>query len=624
MHSNDQGFYREIIPVISLIMRQTFDVRGGPEIGRTHLPLLRDTLNKKGVDGFYLPHEDEYQNEYQPEANQRLAWATGFTGSAGAALILADRAIVYVDGRYSIQILEQVDQDLFEIAAFAPPGPFDLIADMDLAGKVIGYDPRVMSPHTAKALRGALAQAGAVAKAMSKNPIDQSWKGRPRQPMTELVPQSTDFAGTSSADKRDEIAIALCKRGADAAVITAPPSLAWLLNIRAQDVKCSPLPLGRAILHSDGRVDLFVAPKKVTDAIREHLGNQVSIHDIADLNKGLSSLAGKTVMADPATASEWVFSTLKRNKAVILEAADPCALPKAKKNSAEIEGAKRAHERDAIAIARFLHWLDEGIEHGKTTEIDAVRKLEGLREETGALKDISFETISAFGPNGAMAHYRVNTASNATLEPDNLFLVDSGGQYFEGTTDITRTVCIGTPTAEMKKHYTLVLKGHIAMSTIRFPAGTTGTHLDTLARQPLWQAGLDYDHGTGHGVGAYLGVHEGPQRIAKGWNATPLAPGMIVSNEPGYYIAGKYGIRIENLQYVTDPVEMPGGYVPVMGFEALTLAPYARNLVDTDLLTKEEIEWVNSYLEQVSSTLLPDLAKYTETAEWLKAACAPF
>ncbi|MAK60526.1 MAG: X-Pro aminopeptidase [Ponticaulis sp.] len=604
-------------------MRQTFDVRGGPEIGRKNLPLLRETLKSKGLDGFYIPHEDEYQNEYQPEANQRLAWATGFTGSAGAAFVLTDTAFIYVDGRYAIQILEQVDQDLFSIEKFAPPGPFDQISELDLSGQVIGYDPRIMTPHTAQALRTALIKAGAVAKALPKNPIDQSWKGRPRQPMTKLVPQTTEFAGESSADKRARVAEALMKDKIDASVITAPPSIAWLLNIRANDVKCSPLPLGRAILHSDGQVDLYVAPKKVTDEIRAHLGNQVSIHDIADLPKGLAALRGKTVQADPGTASEWVFSTLLRNKATIEEGPDPCTLPKARKNSAEIQGAAQAHIRDGSAIVRFLHWLETGAKPGKTTEIDAVKKLEKFREQTGELQDISFETISGFGGNGAMAHYRVNKASNAVFEDGKLFLVDSGGQYFDGTTDITRTVVIGEPTDEMKRHYTLVLKGHIAMTVIRFPEGTTGTHLDIIARQPLWQAGLDYDHGTGHGVGSYLGVHEGPQRIAKGWNSIPLEPGMIVSNEPGYYIPEQYGIRIENLQYVTEPESLPGGVTPMMTFVPLTLAPYARNLIDTSLLSDAEIEFVDAYHARVLEEVGPLVQDDKTVADWLKSACAP-
>ena len=494
---------------------------------------------------------------------------------------------------------------------------------MDLTDKVIGYDPKVMTPHTAQALRTALIKAGAVAKAMPKNPIDQSWKGRPRQPLTQLVPQDIEFAGESSSDKRDRVAEELKDRKADAAVITAPPSIAWLLNIRASDVKCSPLPLGRAILHSDGTVDLYVAPKKVTDEIRGHLGNQVSIHDIADLPKGLAELKGKTVQVDPATASEWFFSTLRRNKATVQEGADPCALPKAKKNTSEIDGAARAHERDGVAVVRFLHWLDTGIKPGKTTEIDAVKKLEKFREDTGALQDISFESISGFGSNGALNHYRVSTDTNAVFEPDNLFLIDSGGQYFDGTTDITRTIAVGTPTDEMIKHYTLVLRGHVAMSVVRFPDGTTGTHIDALARLPLWMAGLDYDHGTGHGVGAYLGVHEGPQRIAKGWNSVPLAPGMIVSNEPGYYIPNGYGIRIENLQFVTEAEQIDGGNLPMMGFKALTMAPYARNLINVDLLTADEKAWVDSYHAEVLSKLAPRMSEYPEALDWLKAACAP-
>lgn len=604
-------------------MRQNFEVRGGPSVGRKNLPLLREALSAAGLDGLYVPHEDEYQNEYQPEANQRLAWATGFTGSAGSAFILKDRAIVYVDGRYTIQIQQQVDKAHFEIAKFAPPGPWELISDMDLSGQVIGYDPKLMTPFAANGLKAALKTAGATPKPLSKNPIDQAWKGRPRQPMAKVVPQDLKFAGETSSDKRERLAASLKKQGADAAVITAPMSLAWLLNIRGGDVRCSPLPLGRVILNADASADLYIAPKKITDEVRSHLGNQVAIHDIADMPKGIAGLKGKKVIADPSTASEWFFTSLKRNKATPIEAADPCALPKALKNKAEISGAEQAHERDGVPIVRLLHWLDTAAKPGKTTEIDAVKKLEGFRNDTGKLQDISFETIAGFAGNGAMSHYRVSEESNATFEDGHLFLFDSGGQYFDGTTDITRTVAIGAPTAETIRKYTLVLKGHIAMSIIRFPEQTTGTHLDIIARHALWQAGLDYDHGTGHGVGAYLGVHEGPHRIAKGWNSTPLQPGMIVSNEPGYYAAGKYGIRIENLQYVTKPEPIPGGDIEMMGFQPMTLAPYARNLIDTDLLNAEEIGFVNDYHARVAATIGAQLTDYPDVAAWLKDACKP-
>ncbi|MFC6196762.1 aminopeptidase P family protein [Ponticaulis profundi] len=604
-------------------MRQTFDVRGGPDVARENLPKLREAMTQAGLDGFYVPHEDEFQNEYQPEANQRLAWATGFTGSAGAAFVLTDKAYIFVDGRYAIQIQDQAAKELLTIETFEPPGPWAFIEGLDLSGQTIGYDPKLMTPTAADGLKAALKDAGATPKAVSKNPIDKAWKGRPRQPMAKAYPLDTAFTGQVSAEKREQIAAHLKKKGLDAAVITAPHSVAWLFNIRGGDVKCSPLPMSRAILHSSGEADLFIAPKKVDDELRAHLGNQVAVHDIADLSKGLANLKGKKVQADPATASEWFFTTLKRNKADVVPAMDVCALPKALKNETELKGAQAAHDRDGVAIARFLHWIETKAKPGKTTEIDAVRTLEKIREESGELKDISFETISGFGANGAMAHYRVNKESSATFEEGHLFLVDSGGQYFDGTTDITRTVAIGEPTAEMKRHYTLVLKGHIAMTVVRFPEGTTGTHLDVLARHALWQAGMDYGHGTGHGVGSFLGVHEGPQRIAKGWNSVPLAAGMIVSNEPGYYIAGKYGIRIENLQYVVGPETIEGGDTPMFGFEVLTVAPLARNLIDLSLLTDEERAWVDDYHARVKDTIGPRLGDWPEVQSWLSDACAP-
>lgn len=602
-------------------MRQSFDVRGGPEHGRANLPSLRHTLRALGLDGLYVPHEDEYQNEYLPDANERLAWVSGFTGSAGAAFILLDRATVFADGRYTLQVQEQVPGELYEIEGLPEPGPFGWLSAQDLAGKTLGYDPLLLSPNALSDLTKAATKAGAALKAVSPNPIDVSWADRPDAPSAQVYAQPIGFAGKAHTDKRSEIGLSLAADGADATVLTSPASIAWAFNIRGSDVACSPLPLGRAILHSDGTADLFLDPGKTSDALRDHLGNSVTLRPIDELEAGLSDLSGKTISLDPDAAPAWFFNQLESSGATILRQRDPVMLPKACKNAAELAGTKAAHVRDAEALIRFLHWLDTDAQSGAFTEIDAAKALEGFREDLGALRDLSFETISGAGPNGALPHYRVSTASNRLLERGTLYLVDSGGQYLDGTTDVTRTVPIGEPSADMKRHNTLVLKGHIALATVRFPEGTTGTHLDTLARHALWQAGLDYDHGTGHGVGVFLGVHEGPQRIAKAWNSVALQPGMIVSNEPGYYREGAYGIRIENLQYVTPPEMLPGGERPMLGFENLTWAPIARGLIETSLLTEGEHRWVDQYHQEVLAKLAGRLEG--ETTTWLEAACAP-
>ena len=395
----------------------------------------------------------------------------------------------------------------------------------------------------------------------------------------------------------------------------------WAFNIRGGDVSCTPLPLGRAILFADGSADLFLDEVKVSDDLRQHLGNSVTLRPLADLEKGLADLKGKTVSVDPDVASAWFFDQLEQAGATIVRDRDPVSLPKARKNEAELAGSAAAHIRDGVALTRFLHWLDTDAQSGEVTEIDAAIKLEEFRENLGGLNDLSFPTISGAGPNGALPHYRVSTASNRKLERGSLYLVDSGGQYLDGTTDVTRTVPIGDPSADMRRHYTQVLKGHIALAVVRFPKGTTGTHLDVLARHALWQAGLDYQHGTGHGVGVYLGVHEGPQRIAKGWSPIPLETGMIVSNEPGYYREGQYGIRIENLQYVTAPAPIEGGEIDMYGFECLTFAPLARDLIDLAHLTKEEREWVDAYHAKVYDLLADKLDGPVK--DWLRAACMP-
>jgi Xaa-Pro aminopeptidase len=599
-------------------MRQTFDIKGGPQDGRAHLPLLRKELGTMGLDGFYVPHDDEYQNEYLPDANERLAWVSGFTGSFGSAFVFTDKAVIFADGRYTIQAADQTAPELWDREAIPEPGAFGWLAKQKLSGKKVGYDPRLMSPNDVTLLEAAAKKSGAELVAVEENPIDKAWTDRPPQPMAEVAPYHVKYAGVAHDVKRAEIGKALEEDGIDAAVLTSPASLAWAFNIRGGDVMCTPLPLGRAILHKDGSADLFLDEAKVSPKLRKHLGNTVTVRPLSEIDEGLGELSGKTVSLDPDLASAWFFDTVEAAGGKIVRQRDPVALPRACKNEAEIKGTTAAHIRDGVALTRFLHWLDTEAQSGKVTEIEAAIRLENFRDEYDSLKDLSFPSISGAVEHGALPHYRVSEASDRTLELGSLYLIDSGGQYPDGTTDVTRTVPIGGPTADMIRHYTLVLKGHIALATVRFPEGTTGTHLDVLARHALWRAGLDYQHGTGHGVGVYLGVHEGPHRIAKAWNAVPLMPGMIVSNEPGYYREGLYGIRIENLQYVTPPAPIEGGEIDMLGFECLTFAPLARDLIDVKLLTKEERKYVNDYHKKVWKLLnrkLPDDVK-----AWLKDA----
>lgn len=603
------------------MISQTFDVKGGPQFGRDNLPKLRAELQALGLDGFLVPHEDEYDNEYLPDCNERLLWLTGFSGSAGAAIAMIDRAAVFVDGRYTLQVRQQVDGDLFEYCDLVDQGMHGWIQDEARSGEKIGYDARLHSPASLAKLTTAAERAGVELVSVDTNPLDKAWTDRPAAPMAQINPQPVDFAGENHTSKRERIGIAIERGAADAAVITAPPSIAWLFNIRGGDVSRSPLPLSAAILGKDGKATLFVAPEKLTDETRTHLGNEVALRPETDFAAGLAELAGQTVRVDPTTASAWVFEQLKSGGASVQELEDPVMRPKAAKNAAEVEGARQAHIRDGAVIVRFLHWLDTEGQSGEVDEIQAAQKLESLRKELPELRDLSFDTISGAQGNAAFAHYRVSEDSNLKLAEGSLYLVDSGGQYPDGTTDITRTVPIGTPTAEMRTQFTRVLKGHIGLSMIRFPMGTTGTQLDILARLPLWQAGFDYDHGTGHGVGSFLGVHEGPQRIAKAPSAVPLEPGMIVSNEPGYYKADAYGIRIENLQVVTDAAQVPGGDRPMLGFETLTLAPIHRTLIDLHLLTPDELMWMDRYHALVREKVLPLVEG--EVADWLLKATEP-
>ncbi len=603
-------------------MRQTFDDHASPDFGALHLPRLRAQMARQGLDAFLVPHEDEHGNEYLPEANERLAWVSGFTGSAGAAAVTADGATVLTDGRYTIQVAAQVDPALFTVGDLVETGLSGWIAAHAKPGWTIGYDPRLHSPDALDRLRLAAARAGAELKPVEDNPVDLAWGDeRPAQPQAPVSPHPLEHAGETSADKRARLGAALGELGADAAVLTAPSSVAWLLNLRGGDVIRSPLPISQVLLRADGTARLFLDPAKATPGLAAALGNEVVLEPPEAAAAALEEMRGRRVAVDPALSSAWWFDALERAGAQVVRAPDPAALPRAVKNAAELAGARAAHLRDAAAVARFLHWLATDGQADPPDEVETVGKLEAFREATGALKDLSFDTIAGAGPNGAVVHYRPTHATNRRVRPGELLLVDSGAQYEDGTTDITRTVAIGEPSAEQRERFTLVLKGHLALARVRFPAGTTGHALDALARAPLWMAGLDYDHGTGHGVGSYLGVHEGPQRIAKAANGVALAPGMILSNEPGYYKPGAYGIRIENLQAVTPPQEVEGGDRALLGFETLTLAPIDRRLIEPELLDAGERAWLDAYHERVRAEVSPLVEP--QVAAWLAQACAP-
>jgi Xaa-Pro aminopeptidase len=602
-------------------MRQTFDEPTDPSFGPKHVPLIRRAMAAQGLDGFLVPHEDEHQNEYLPAANDRLAWATGFTGSAGAAVILKDKAAVFVDGRYALQVRDQVDQHTFEVRDLVEGGVPAYLETALGAGQTLGYDPRLHSPEALEKLRGAAAKAGAALTPVADNPLDQAWGGeRPAQPQAPIAPHPLEYAGETSTAKRARVGASLADVGAQAAVLTAPASIAWLFNVRGGDVIRSPLPLGQAILDQDGSARLFLDPAKVTADLPAWLGNEVRLEPPEALAAALAELRGKHVVVDPGQSSAWYFDTLHDAGAEVVRTADPCALPRACKNPVEVEGARQAHRRDGAALTRFLHWIATDAQQSLPDEVEVVGKLEAFREATGALKDLSFDTIAGAASNGAIVHYRPTQRLNKRTERGSLLLVDSGAQYLDGTTDVTRTVSIGEPSAEMRERFTLVLKGHLALARVRFPAGTTGSALDVLARAALWARGLDFDHGTGHGVGSYLGVHEGPQRISKVPNSVALKPGMIVSNEPGYYKEGAYGIRIENLQVVTEAAPIEGGERSMLGFETLTLAPIDRRLVDKALLTAEEIAQLDAYHARVLATVGPLVPE--DVRAWMSEACA--
>lgn len=586
------------------------------------LAALRAGLARHELQGFIVPLTDEHRSEYVGAYARRLAWLTGFEGSAGQAIVLRRHAAVFVDGRYTLQVRAQVDAALYDYGALGDNGPATWLAEHVEAGDRIGYDPWLHTRAFARDVAALLARKGAELVAVATNPIDAIWPDRPAPGTAPAFVQEVALAGKSHEAKLDEVAAWLRARGDDAVIVAALDSVAWLLNIRGSDVPCTPVVLAYAIARADGTADLFLAPEKTTDAVRAHLGARVTLRDRADFPAALEAdYAGRRVAVDPERCVAAIFERLETGGAVIDAVRDPTVLAKAIKNPVEIAGHDAAQRRDGAALTRFLHWLSLEGPKGTQTELSAAAKLRAFRAETGLLLDLSFETISGAGPNGAIVHYRVTPETDRRIEPDMLYLVDSGGQYRDGTTDITRTVAIGTPSPRMRRDFTLVLKGHIALARARFPAGTSGGQLDILARRALWEQGLDYAHGTGHGVGAYLAVHEGPQRIATfGGQGEPLRAGMICSNEPGYYRTDAYGIRIENLILVEER-PIPGAERAMLGFRTLSHVPIDRRLIDADLLSAEEKAWLNAYHAETLRLVAPLVPE--EMQGWLTDACAP-
>ena len=584
------------------------------------LKALRAQLVRQKLDGFVVPLTDEHMSEYVGAYAQRLAWLTGFQGSAGSAVVLPEEAAIFVDGRYTLQVREQVDGAHWQYESVPQTSIAAWLKDHAIEGARIGYDSWLHTRAWVKQATEALAHKGAELVAVDTNPVDAVWPDRPAPSDAKLVVHEDRYAGKNAAEKRADIADWLVSKKADAAVLSALDSIAWAFNIRGKDVERTPVALAYAIVHADATADLYVAPEKMDEAVAKHLGNAVRIHDRAAFADALADLKGKTVVADPERAVAAIFEALDAGGAQILSLRDPAVLPKAIKNDTEIAGHKAAQERDGAALSRFLHWIAVEAPKGGLTELSASDRLEAFRKYTGLLDDLSFDTISGAGPNGAVVHYRVEEKTNRPIETGSFYLVDSGGQYRDGTTDVTRTIAIGSPSEEMKQRFTLVLKGHIALARAVFPVGTRGGQLDVLARQYLWAQGLDYAHGTGHGVGSFLSVHEGPQRIATfGGGDEPLVAGMILSNEPGYYKTGEYGIRIENLVLVEERA-IAGGEKPMLGFETLTFAPIDRNAIATDLLDAGERAWVDAYHAQVLAVVGPQLDG--EALAWLQAACA--
>jgi Xaa-Pro aminopeptidase len=600
---------------------QTFEE---PETGvalTARLSAFREELTKRNLSGFVVPRADQQQNEYVPPSEERLAWLTGFTGSAGMAVVLAREAAVFVDGRYTLQAAKQVDTQAWTVESLVDPPPETWLAQHLSPGDRLGFDPWLHTTAAAEKLSAACTKAGAELVAVDSNPVDAVWTERPALPLAPVTLHGQQFSGELEADKLKRIEAEISKLDADALVLSDSHAVAWTFNIRGGDVAHTPLPLSYALVPKSGRPTLFIDHRKLSNSVRDHLEQTATIAEPTVLTAKLTELSksGASIALDAATSADALTRLITSSGGKPVRGADPVSLLKAVKNDTEIAGARTAHRRDAVALARFLAWVDREASSGALTEIDAVEALETFRRDTGALKDVSFPTISGTGPNGAIVHYRVTRKSNRRIVAGDLLLIDSGAQYEDGTTDVTRTIAIGEPTPEMRDRFTRVLRGHIAIARALFPDGTSGAQLDTLARQYLWQAGVDFEHGTGHGVGSYLSVHEGPARISK-LGATPLKRGMILSNEPGYYKTDGFGIRIENLELVV-AAKVAGAEKPVNAFETLTLAPIDRRLVDLNMLTGDELSWVNEYHERVRHAVRGHVDDATKA--WLDEATAP-
>ncbi|MEJ0092478.1 MAG: aminopeptidase P family protein [Methylocella sp.] len=581
---------------------QSFEDQADASQSAARVAALRLELERLGLDGFVIPRADQHQNEYVASSEERLAWLTGFTGSAGFAIVLRDKAAIFVDGRYSLVVKDQVDVGIFQPVALAEISPAKWLENHVRSGSRIGYDPWLHTSGQIERLSKSIQIAEGELVAVEQNPVDVIWTNRPAPSLGKISLHTRKHAGEAAAKKLARVASSLA--GNDALVVSDPHSVAWVFNIRGHDVAHTPLPLAYALILKEGKPRLYVDARKIGDDLPQKLSALADLEEPQRLERDLEDLGrqGKRILFDAATAPAKLTEIVKKSGGVSDVGTDPIALMKARKNSAELAGARQAQQRDGVAVARFLHWFSENAPSGKLSEIDAAQALETFRRETRKLKDVSFPSISAAGANAAIPHYRVTVKSNARIGRG-IFLIDSGGQYEDGTTDITRTIAVGRPTAEMRDRFTRVLKGHIAIARAVFPKGTSGAQIDALARLPLWQAGLDFDHGTGHGVGSYLSVHEGPQRISK-LGATALEPGMILSDEPGYYYAGHWGIRIENL-VVVEPREIPGGEREMLGFETITLAPIDLALIERRLLNAEEIAWLNAYHARVRQEIAP-------------------
>lgn len=608
-------------------MFQTFDTTSSPEAGPSRVAALREHFDRLGIDGFLVPRADEYQGEYVPASAERLAWLTGFTGSAGMALIMRQEAVVFVDGRYTTQVVQQVDTATFTAGDLVGKPPHVWISENAPRGFRLGIDPWLHAGAEVKRLVKALEECGGSLVLLDRNPLDMIWTDRPAEPVGAVTVQQDVHAGQPASEKIAQMAKAVTAKNAKALLVTDPSSVAWIFNIRGQDVPHTPHPLARAIIAATGEAELFIDQRKLAGEAREHLASLATISAPEQLIERLAAVSrdGGRILVDGESTPLALSYTIESNGGVAVEAIDPARLPRAVKNAVELRGSAEAHVQDGAAMVHFLHWLDQQ-QPGTISEIESVQKLEAFRAKIGQsmqnpLKDISFDTISGAGEHGAVIHYRVTTETDRKLLPGELFLIDSGAQYINGTTDITRTVAIGAVPQEQKRFFTLVLKGVIAISAARFPKGTRGCDLDPLARIALWKAGADYAHGTGHGVGSYLSVHEGPQRIAR-LSTQEFLPGMILSNEPGYYRPGSFGIRIENLIYVTEPAPIEGGDLPMMGFETLTWCPIDLRLVLPELLTADERDWLNSYHAEVRKKLSP-LISEVDVLAWLEKATQP-